>query len=196
MASSDTQCSEQVKTAPPLRTRRIIQDRIARKLLRRPACRPVAWRRRAALIFLVSRAFCSQASAISICFLYSSGLSSQIRAFADQQVHVGHGVVVLLVDIQSFLQILRSRRRSMGPYFASSSSLTFLSFSGPGSSGFMRRLDARRHSERGIPLLIRDHAQAVVGFLFLGSTSSSLGSTWPPHRASSASRPAEAIEPG
>ncbi len=82
------------------------------RLLRsaRPMMPPVVGFR-AALTFLVSSAFCTQSSAISICFLYSSVLSARSARLADQQVHVRHGVVVLGVDLQRLVQILQYLRR-------------------------------------------------------------------------------------
>ena len=62
----------------------------------------------------------------------------QVRALADEQVFVGHGVVVIGVDLERLVEAFRPPSIT-GSYLAFSSSRTFLSLIGPGSSCFMPR---------------------------------------------------------
>src|SRR5581483_9452077 len=89
----------------------------------------------------------------------------EIRAFANQQVHIGHGIVVIRIDAQSLLQVIEAVF-DHGAVLGLEVGLDFLVFQRAGILGLHAHFGASAHQLR-IPLQPVDDAQAVVGFLVL-----------------------------
>src|SRR5436190_19196716 len=94
---------------------------------------------RSALIFFVCKAFCTQSSAVWMSFLYWSESSSRSARSRTRRFMYAMASSYSLSISRAFSRFFMPSLRT-GSHWAFSSSLTFLSLIGPGSSGFMPSL--------------------------------------------------------